>query len=159
MRLRGSRARYVERHPIECENDEWVLAPSFHWNVGSTYMDHTEALDRAIAAHAKWKYRLMEVIDTGNSPWRVTDVRTPDSCEFGKWLIALPLSERLSEHSKKVRALHAEFHGVAADVLELALAGRKAEATAAMALRSRFAEVSSSLTMAVLAWKGPESDG
>ena len=52
-----------------------------------------------------------------------------------------------------MRALHAEFHGLAADVLELALAGRKAEATAAMALRSRFAVVSSNLTMAVLAWK------
>lgn len=122
-------------------------------------MTLTEALDRAIAAHAKWKYRLMEAIDTGKSEWRVSDVRTDSSCEFGKWLVALPLSARLSEHSKKVRALHTEFHGLAADVLELALAGRKSEATAAMALRSRFAEVSSSLTMAVLAWKGAASGG
>jgi hypothetical protein len=116
-------------------------------------MNITEALDRAIAAHAKWKYRLMEAVDTGKSEWRVGDVRTDSLCEFGKWLSALPLSLSLSEHSKKVRALHAEFHGLAADVLELALAGRKAEATAAMALRSRFAEVSSNLTMAVIAWK------
>jgi len=116
-------------------------------------MNRTEALDRAIAAHAKWKYRLMEAIDTGKSQWRVDDVRTDSACEFGKWLGALPLSERLSEHSKKVRALHAEFHVLAADVLELALAGRKAEATAAMALRSRFATASSNLTMAVMAWK------
>jgi methyl-accepting chemotaxis protein len=116
-------------------------------------MNRTEALDRAIVAHAKWKYRLMEVIDTGNSPLRASEVRTSDACEFGKWLIALPLSERLNEHSKKVRALHAEFHGLAADVLELALAGRKAEAVAAMALGSRFAQVSANLTMAVQAWK------
>lgn len=122
-------------------------------------MNLAEALDRAIAAHAKWKYRLMEAIDTGKSQWRVGDVRTDSSCEFGKWLMALPLSERLSEHSKKVRALHAEFHGLAADVLELALAGRKAEATAAMALRSRFAAVSSSLTMAVIAWKEDRAHG
>jgi hypothetical protein len=116
-------------------------------------MKIAEALDHAIAAHAKWKYRLMEAIDTGKSQWRTSDVRTDDACEFGKWLAALPLSDRLSEHSKKVRALHAEFHAQAADVLELALAGRKAEATAAMALRSRFATVSSNLTMAVMAWK------
>ena len=95
----------------------------------------------------------MDAIDTGKSEWRVGDVRTDDACEFGKWLLALPLSERLSEHCKKVRALHAEFHGLAANVLELALAGRKDEATAAMALGSRFAVVSSSLTMAVTAWK------
>jgi hypothetical protein len=116
-------------------------------------MNLIEALDQALAAHAKWKYRLMEAIDTGKSQWRVNEVRTDNSCQFGKWLFALPLSDRLSEHSKKVKALHAEFHGLAADVLELALAGRKDEATAAMAMRSRFATVSSNLTMAVMAWK------
>jgi hypothetical protein len=116
-------------------------------------MDTAEALDRAIAAHARWKYRLMEAIDTGKSQWHVGEVRTDEACDFGKWLLALPLSQRLSEHSKKVRALHAEFHGLAAGVLELALAARKDEAAAAMALGSRFAAVSSSLTLAVIAWK------
>ncbi len=112
-----------------------------------------DALESAIAAHAKWKYRLMEAIDTGRSPWRVGDVRTDHECEFGKWLIALPLSERLSEHAKQVRALHGEFHTLAAAVLELALAGRKEEAAAAMALGSRFAVVSSNLTVTIMAWK------
>ena len=116
-------------------------------------MDTAEALDRAIAAHAKWKYRLMEAIDSGKSQWHVSDVRTNDHCDFGNWLATLPLSQRLAEHSQKVRVLHTEFHRLAADVLELALAGRKTEATAAMALGSRFAAVSSSLTMAVIAWQ------
>jgi hypothetical protein len=120
-------------------------------------MNIVEALDQAIAAHAKWKYRLMEAIDTGKSEWRVGDVRTDNSCNFGKWLSGLPLSERLTENFKKVRALHEEFHGLAANVLELALAGRKEEATAAMALGSRFATVSSNLTMAVIAWKDAAS--
>ena len=122
-------------------------------------MNICDALDHAIVAHAKWKYRLMEAIETGKSQWRVSDVRTDNACDFGKWLVAMPLSERLSEHAKTVRALHAEFHGLAADVLELALAGRKAEAAAAMALRSRFAEVSSKLTMAVTAWKESAPQG
>jgi hypothetical protein len=101
----------------------------------------------------------MEAIDTGKSQWRVGDVRTDHACDFGKWCLGLPLSERLSEHCQKVRALHAEFHGLAADVLELALAGRKDEATAAIALGSRFAVVSSHLTMAVMAWKEDQADG
>ena len=121
-------------------------------------MNIVEALDQAIAAHAKWKYRLMEAIDTGKSQCRVSDVRTDNSCDFGKWLSELPLSERLSENYKKVRTLHAEFHGLAADVLELALAERKDEAAASMALGSRFATVSSNLTMAVMAWKNAASD-
>ncbi len=122
-------------------------------------MEIIEALDQALAAHAKWKYRLMEVIDTGKSQWRASEVRTDNSCNFGKWLFAMPLSERLSENYKKVKALHAEFHGLAADVLELALAGRKDEASAAMALGSRFATVSSNLTMAVIAWKDAAAGG
>jgi hypothetical protein len=116
-------------------------------------MRTSDALELAIVFHAKWKYHLMDVISTGKSEWRVADVRADGACQFGKWLLALPLSGRLNENCKKVGALHAEFHAIAADVLELALAGRKDEATAAMALGSRFAVVSSNLTMAVTAWK------
>ncbi|MFZ5831612.1 MAG: CZB domain-containing protein [Planctomycetota bacterium] len=122
-------------------------------------VETNEALDRAVAIHAKWKYRLMDAIESGKSEWRVADVRVDDSCEFGKWLGALPLSDRLSPHAQKVKALHTDFHRTAADVLEMALAGRRAEATAAMALGSRFAEVSSNLTMAVAAWKEAASSG
>jgi hypothetical protein len=116
-------------------------------------MKTCDALEKAIVFHARWKYRLMDAINTGKSEWSVGDVRTDNACEFGKWLLALPLSGRLNENCKKVRTLHAEFHMLAANVLELALAGRKEEATAAMALGSRFSAVSSSLTMAVTAWK------
>lgn len=122
-------------------------------------MNIVEALDHAIAAHAKWKYHLMDAVSTGRSEWHVNSVRADNACQFGKWLSALPLSEKLSEHCRKVRALHTEFHWLAADVLELALAGRKDEAAAAMALRGRFATVSSSLTMAVLAWKEAAASG
>lgn len=122
-------------------------------------MKTSDALDKAIAAHAKWKYHLMDAIDSGKSPWRVDDVRTDHACEFGKWLIALPLSERLSDHANKVRSLHAEFHALAAHVLELALAGRKEEARAAMAFGSRFAVVSANLTVSILAWNEAASGG
>ncbi len=89
----------------------------------------------------------------GKASGAVADVRTDAACEFGKWLLALPLSQRLSEHCKQVRTLHTEFHGLAAEVLEMALAGRKDEARAAIALGSRFATLSSKLTMAMLTWK------
>jgi methyl-accepting chemotaxis protein len=116
-------------------------------------MNATDALDHAIAAHANWKYRLKEAIDTGKSQWRVEDARTDKACEFGKWLHALPLTQRLSAHYEKVRALHAEFHLLAADVLALALGGRKEEATAAVAFGGRYTAVSSSLVMALSAWQ------
>ena len=121
--------------------------------VADRLMNTVEALDHAIAAHAKWKYRLLDAIDTRRSESSVSDVRSDHACEFGKWLFALPLSERLSVHCQKVRTLHAEFHSMAADVLELALAGCKDEARSALGFGSRFASVSANLTVAVNAWK------
>jgi hypothetical protein len=122
-------------------------------------MNMTEALHDAIVAHAKWKYQLREAIDTGKSPWQVADVRTDKACEFGKWLFALPVTQRHSGHWEKVRALHAEFHTAAADVLELALAGRKDEAIAAVGFSGRFMAASWKLINAISAWgeSGPES--
>ena len=43
---------------------------------------------------------------------------------------------------KDILVLHAEFHAEAARVLDLALDGKKAEATSALATGSRFADTS-----------------
>jgi len=67
-------------------------------------------LDHAIAAHAKWKFRLREAIRTGQSEWTVEKVRPDDQCEFGKWLNSLPLPDRMMNEWKDVKALHAKFH-------------------------------------------------
>jgi hypothetical protein len=55
--------------------------------------------------------------------------------------------------SKKNISLHADFHKAAADVLELALAGKKEEAHAALARGSHFALLSSKLTTPMMEWK------
>ena len=110
-------------------------------------------LDRGIAAHARWKYRLFDAVSTGKSEWTVQATRSHETCEFGKWLASLPPSESSSEHCGKVTELHAEFHKAAAEVLEIALSGRRKEAEAAISLGSRFLLISSDLTMAMSAWK------
>ena len=116
-------------------------------------MVDTSQIERGIAAHARWKYRLFDAVNTGKSESTVQGTRSDDQCEFGKWLASLPPSERSSEHCTKVTALHAEFHKAASEVLELALSARKEEAEAAIALGSRFSLISSNLTMAMSAWK------
>ncbi len=117
------------------------------------------SLDHAIAAHAKWKFRLREAIKTGQSEWTVDTVRPDHLCEFGQWLNALPLSDRMSTHWKEVKALHAQFHGAAAEVLKSALAGHKAEADTAMAPGGGFADVSMRLVRTLTAWKKRVSGG
>jgi hypothetical protein len=116
-------------------------------------MSELHPIDRAIAAHAKWKSHLRQAIDTGMSEWTVERVRPDVLCEFGSWLHNLPISERMTEHFRVVRDLHAKFHQEAADVLDLALSGSRDKATAAMAIGSPFATVSSKLTAAMTAWK------
>ena len=116
-------------------------------------MPDVEVINRGIAAHARWKYRLFDAVETGRSEWTVEGIRSDDQCEFGRWLGSLSAADLSDEHCVKVKAMHTEFHQVAAEVLSLALAGRKEEAQEAIALGSRFALVSSNLTMAMSDWK------
>ena len=122
-------------------------------------MQDPERIVHAIAAHAKWKFYLREAIETGTSEWTVDEVRVDNRCEFGMWLQALPPDDRKTEHWENVCRLHAQFHKEAAEVLKLALAGRREEAEAAIAQGSRFAKVSTKLTITMTAWrKAVESD-
>ena len=116
-------------------------------------MQGAERIVHAIAAHAKWKFYLREAIETGKSKWTVAEVQPDDRCEFGTWLLALPPGDRDSQHCEEVCRLHAEFHKEAAEVLQLALAGRREEAEAAIAQGSRFAKASTKLTITMTAWR------
>ena len=107
-------------------------------------------IDKAIGAHGAWKQKLIEVTEGHHSDLKVETVRADDACEFGKWLYSLPSSARTTEAGKRVHSLHADFHKTAADVLELALAGRKEETHAALSRGSQFALLSSKLTLAMV---------
>jgi hypothetical protein len=116
-------------------------------------------LDHAIAAHAKWKFRLREALKTGQSEWTVDKVRPDNLCEFGQWLNALPVSDRMTTDCRDVKALHTKFHEAAAKVLESAIAGRKLEAETAMATGGAFSDLSTKLVKAITEWKKKASHG
>jgi methyl-accepting chemotaxis protein len=116
-------------------------------------MTKTERLDHAIAAHGMWKARLRKAIDTGKSEWTVDSVQRDDLCEFGKWLHSSAPGEQMTEPWNTVKNLHSEFHKEAARVLALALAGRQAEAEAAIELGSDFARTSADLTLTMVDWR------
>jgi hypothetical protein len=116
-------------------------------------MKDPASLDHAIAAHAKWKFRLRGAIRTGQSEWTVEKVRPDDLCDFGKWLNALPLADRMAKEWREAKTLHARFHIAAADVLESAIAGRKLEADTSMAPGGIFADVSTKLVRVITDWK------
>jgi hypothetical protein len=128
------------------------MVPDTVLMVRTKFMSELTIFDRAIAAHAKWKYRLFQAVKTGKSEWTVPRVRAADRCDFGAWLQALPVNEKMCDQCDKVKSLHAEFHHIAAEVLQMALEGRKEEAEAAISLGSHFSAVSAELTMAISEW-------
>jgi len=116
-------------------------------------MPHAAEIDKAMGAHALWRGRLILAIETGKSDLAIDKVRLDNQCDFGKWLYALPPSEQESEFAKKVKVLHSQFHIHAAKVLALALAGRRKEATEAIAIDSEFIKTSTQLTKTLMEWK------
>ena len=121
-------------------------------------MSMKEQLDKGIAAHGMWKARLRTAIDTGKSDFTVEKVKVDNGCDFGKWLYALGPTEKGSPNFAKVKDMHAQFHTEAARILALALAGNKAEAEKGIAMGSKFADLSSKVTGAMMEWKRTAAD-
>lgn len=111
-----------------------------------------EQIKAAIGVHGMWKSRLHSAIDHGSSEFTPGKVRRDDQCDFGKWLAAAAPSARSSPDYQKCVELHRQFHGAAAKVLELAIAGNKDAAKEAMKAGGDFARTSGALTMAMMAW-------
>ncbi len=116
-------------------------------------MTHKDQINEAIASHGLWKFRLKKAIEAGESDWTVPELRRDDACEFGAWLGSLPPAEQGSDHCRTVRDLHAQIHAEAANVLQLAIDGRKEDAEAAIRFGSPFAVLSAKLTSAMTAWR------
>jgi methyl-accepting chemotaxis protein len=113
-----------------------------------------EEITKAIGAHGMWKARLRTAIDTGKSDTNVTDAGKDNGSAFGQWLYG-PTIEAAAKGGgdfKEVQKLHAEFHKAAAQVLQLALQGKKTEAEKLLAHGS-FADVSAQLTSAMMRWQ------
>jgi methyl-accepting chemotaxis protein len=128
-----------------------VRATSIHRNGWEG--DLGRQVDKAMAAHNAWKQRLLDAIRTGHSEHDPAKVSTDNQCDFGKWLYSMPHELQRSEDWQKVRALHAEFHKEAGRVLELALAGRQAEARQSLEHGGEYARRSAALIEAMIRWK------
>jgi hypothetical protein len=121
-------------------------------------MTNLTIFDKAVFAHAKWKHRLRQAIQTGKSEWTVAEVQADDRCDFGDWLKKLSPSKKTSESYRDLRTLHTEFHDAASEVLALALAGKKDEAQVAMSTGSRFTEISTKLVLSLSKWAKSETE-
>jgi hypothetical protein len=113
-----------------------------------------EQIDLAASAHSRWLVRLRSAILSGSSEFKPDDVRGDRNCDFGRWLHgAFPPKLTSTASFEEIRAAHALFHLRAADILALALAGKKREATQAMDTSGEFMQLSGSLLLKLKALK------
>jgi hypothetical protein len=110
-----------------------------------------DPIDAAVVAHSQWRSRIVKAIETGACEIPVEKAAKDDACAFGAWLYGLP-STRRGALGERVRELHAAFHHHAAAVLRDALAGRAAEARAAIEPGTPFAKTSAELTLVLDQW-------
>lgn len=118
-------------------------------------MESRHELDKAIGAHGMWKARLTQAVEKGHIDTPPGTIRMNNQCDFGKWLTGQTITpqEKASQHYKTVAALHTQFHQVAAQVAEAAMAGKKTEAQDLMGPNGEYTKVSSRLTAAMMEWK------
>lgn len=116
-------------------------------------MDNVTDIEQAIQTHTQWMSQLRQAVLDALSGIDVQTVRADSHCEFGKWLRGPGLSanDRLTDHYLEVRRLHAEFHDLAGKIVELAAAGRVAEAYTL--LYGEYITLSGRLILAMRAWQ------
>ena len=111
-------------------------------------------IEAARTAHGQWLTRLRNAIEYGTSEFAPATVRTDDRCDFGKWLHGdFPAALRRESIFEEIRAAHARFHALAAEILALALAGKKVQAMEAMEPRGEFMRLSGALVLKLAALK------
>ena len=113
-----------------------------------------EAIDSALNQHELWKERLKEAIKTGQSEFQVIVVKRDNACKFGKWLYGISDAEKSHREYKNIRDLHAEFHRIAGEILDLALKGDKDEALKRLEQGGNYQRISSRLVFVLNDWKG-----
>jgi len=142
---------------------ERMAASGLDTSRGETYVARIaslrDALDPAIAAHETWEIQLERAIRSGSGEFQVDVVRRDDCCALGRWLHGEGQQTIEASALALVRDLHAGFHLEAADVLQLAVSGRRSEAIAAMDVGTTFSQASAILVAALRQLAHPAEPG
>ncbi|MFH1520253.1 MAG: CZB domain-containing protein [Candidatus Micrarchaeota archaeon] len=104
-----------------------------------------DVISEAIIAHKRWKIVLDEAIETGTCKLSVDMVKSDRNCILGKWINNLNDNPGTIIEYDKLRELHLKFHKYAAEVLKLALEGKKKQAKKATGPGSKYDECSTKL--------------
>lgn len=135
-------------------NFEYTLSENkIYTQLVRLYMANIEELSNALSAHAAWKQRLRNYINTGEMDVAIDTASQDDKCAFGKWLYSLPASERSGINFSETQKLHSAFHHSVGKIITLAQSGNKMDAYNSLSAGSEFSQLSSQLSSSILKWK------
>jgi hypothetical protein len=110
--------------------------------------EELQKIDAAIGAHSKWLLRLREAIRKKASDFDPKVVKADRSCDFGKWLYGdFPGNLKGGKEYEEIIKLHAKFHESAAQILQLAIDGKRDEAEKQLHTGGQFMGNSGTLIM------------
>jgi hypothetical protein len=84
-------------------------------------------IEEALHAHALWRKQFKDVLN-GRASFDLAIISATDQCIFGKWLDNEGLRMIPSEPHSEIRAVHKEFHQIAAGIIQKIREKRFAEA-------------------------------
>lgn len=90
-------------------------------------MSMKNEIEEALHAHAVWRKRFKDFLN-GHASFDLATVSATDQCIFGKWLDNEGYRMMPSELHDEIRAVHKEFHQIAAEIIQKIKEKRFAEA-------------------------------
>lgn len=90
-------------------------------------------IEAALRAHAAWRERFKDILN-GRVPFDIATINASDQCVFGQWLENEGYRMIPSQVHDEIRVVHAEFHHIAADIIQKIKDKRYAEARDDIAL-------------------------
>lgn len=109
--------------------------------------------DQAIAAHSEWKHKLAAYLKKPDHSLKAADIAQDNQCELGKWLAGEGRKHSNLPEYNTVKADHARFHKVAADVVRRADAGKDVSEEVMLGAKSEFVAASSAVVRSLMALK------
>jgi hypothetical protein len=108
---------------------------------------NSEKIKDLIWAHSLWKQQLRKAIESGRSRVSIEEASNDKKCTLGQWLLS-DEAQLLPNYAELVE-IHHHFHQQAAQILQLAIDGKRHEALNAMAMGSYFSKLTSQLVNAL----------
>ena len=109
--------------------------------------------DHAIAAHSAWKTKLAAYLKKPDHSLNAAQIALDTACDLGKWIAGEGKQFSGLPEFAKVKADHARFHKVAAQVVERANAGEQLLEEVSLGAKSEFASASNAVVRSIMALK------